>query len=116
MMRHPACWPSWEWKESDRNCVQLYNKVYFEYLNKTISRKATTIEDLGKFVRYIAPSYTPGYPIVQTYKPLYNPEQTVLVRVLAMDDSMRPINDKQLNIDLIVRIIHMLSPTSSRGV
>ncbi|XP_052214018.1 complement C3-like isoform X3 [Dreissena polymorpha] len=58
----------------------------------------------GMQVRDIALSYTPGYLIVQTDQPLYNPEQTVNVRVLAMDESMKPIKDKQLIIDLIVSV------------
>ncbi|XP_052260683.1 complement C3-like [Dreissena polymorpha] len=55
----------------------------------------------GIQTRDIALSFTSGYLIVQTDKPLYNPAQPVYVRVLAMDESMRPIKDKQLAIKLI---------------
>ncbi|XP_052235637.1 complement C3-like [Dreissena polymorpha] len=115
--------------------------VYFEYLDRKISEKTTTIKDAAhpvevmvkvtaddlfkdidaspkfrerpKFIklvcngpngiqtRDIALSFTSGYLIVQTDKPLYNPAQPVYVRVLAMDESMRPIKDKQLAIELI---------------
>ncbi|XP_052214423.1 complement C5-like [Dreissena polymorpha] len=51
--------------------------------------------------RVIALSYKPGYLIVETDKPLYNPEQTIYVRVLAMDEYLKPMKNTQLEIDLI---------------
>ncbi|KAH3770835.1 complement C3-like [Dreissena polymorpha] len=55
----------------------------------------------NKQIQDIPLSFKSGYLIVQTDKPLYNPTQTVNVRVLAMDENMKPVKNKYLEIDLI---------------
>ncbi|WAR23926.1 CO3-like protein, partial [Mya arenaria] len=50
--------------------------------------------------REIVIGYKSGYLIVQTDKPLYTPREDVNVRVLAMDESLKPILDQNVYIDI----------------
>ncbi|XP_052774668.1 complement C3-like isoform X2 [Mya arenaria] len=55
--------------------------------------------DGSQSTREIPIGYTSGYLIVQTDKPLYTPMEAVSVRVLAMDESLKPIRDQNVSLD-----------------
>ncbi|WAR23935.1 CO3-like protein, partial [Mya arenaria] len=56
--------------------------------------------DGSRSTREVVIGYKSGYLIVQTDKPLYTPREGVNVRVLAMDESLKPIRDQKVYIDI----------------
>ncbi|XP_053388995.1 complement C5-like [Mercenaria mercenaria] len=49
----------------------------------------------------IVVSYRTGYLIVQTDKPIYTPRQRVRIRTIALDESLRAVNNWQVGMDIV---------------
>ncbi|XP_052774666.1 complement C3-like [Mya arenaria] len=98
---------------SQDNSDMFKMKVTAEHINQYLDagskkkeQKPTHVKMLAYFpdgshsTREIFIGYKSGYLIVQTDKPLYTPKEDVNVRVLAMDESLKPIRDQNLYIDI----------------
>ncbi|WAR21470.1 CO3-like protein [Mya arenaria] len=73
----------------------------------------------GTYSRKIFLSYKSGYLIVQTDKPLYTPLETVKVRVLAMEESLKPVKSELVNIEILApnetKSVGRLSCSGTKG-